>query len=1213
MRLARYFLVVACLAPLLANAQADEVVEGSTGALDQVLLQLSPRYFKPMDSSAIEIVGFGIARRNLLSSQVGIPDLEVVLVGDEQRWMPLARLMYAFQLEASGNKHQISFQPEFSEQVTLNLGNETINYGGSEEPLQFLAGFSDITGGREIFLPVETISRIFDIEVVWEYDLYQYTATTDNQLKIWRAELPDFMQQEMELVDNSMPMLFDAAEPARNSLDYVQTRAAASISKRENSDARVSISTSEDFWGGALGGRYELRFQQPNLSWQEGEGFNSGDENVWVPRRAMWTKTNDKSEVTLGDSSLSVNELVLPFVNLTGIRVGGLMGADSDDVSEAGGYGPSSRFARTERYDGIAELGSTVKLFINDSEVATAEVYEEPDSAVGFGRYEFDEVTIPQGNLVAIRIEIEEPGGRRIVRDLSTTSTNKLRPVGQFSYIGGIGTDRSKTEWDNQGLVGAGRVLYGISDSLTLGATLGYQDGIDQQSSGLLGTVSRIRPESSEHVGAELIAKPFSKLILSAAFATSSGDDGSDTANSETRYEGDSFTADIDYFFRPRMSLRGRAYRYEPNFFNGRDIGLEDREGYYVAAQARMSKFAVSTHYGSIENNLDDQLSQTSTADYYGLNLSTSSLLRNTYLWAEVDTVEPDEFDRKTYIAGGFRSSLRGFNISSTISEGDLFELAIPARELFQNIALPYLRITGSPSSSFSISKGFGQHSFVLELDGPETSIDERGTLTHYWDGYRRRGGFLGAGAIRLVTELGYNQASKSEFATNRLNLYLDKRRSNRLGMVSSYDSIAGWSWSLDMSFTNIFALRAGRIINVSSGYASPGLGGTSGVVFLDKNANGKQDWGEQGIPGIEIKSSEVYAENISDRWGEFFISRRSDQHETEVYVDVTSVPATLVPVHARQKVKLERGLTSRVEFALAPMVSLTGYLQEPLPAGADASQPPPIRGARIELSKPDGTVVGESITASDGSYYFNAIPGEYQLWVDPRSVDPEFVFNEPAFSASIVGQEEYQEVEFVPIVAEKLVAAPQATVLRKPVSTPDTAPTITSPDSVPATSAADAPIAGSQTTAPAGLAPEATPPAADALPEGLDLSRPRIAPPPELRGEAQDNFVGITHLVSGSLLGELENRSGFTPIEGVTLLLLDPAGEQIGEVTTGQSGTFSFDLEAGNYRIAIDPLSIPLKYVYEVPAMSIKVPRKERKQKITLKPIRAFYLELDN
>ncbi|NNC54362.1 MAG: hypothetical protein HKO07_01430, partial [Pseudomonadales bacterium] len=755
-------------------------------------------------------------------------------------------MMYAFQLQASGNKHQISFQPEFVEPITLNLREETIAYGGSKEQLKFIAGFSDITGGREIFLPVETISRIFDIEIVWEYDLYQYTATTDNQLKMWSAKLPAYMREEMELIDNSMPALFDAASPARNSLDYVQTRAAASISKRENGDARATISTSEDFWGGVMGGRYELRFQQPNVSWQEGEGFDSGDENMWVPRRAMWTQTNDKSEVTLGDSSLSVNELVLPFVNLTGIRVGGLLGANSDEVSEAGGYGPGSRFARTERYDGIAELGSTVTLFINDSEVATAEVYEEPDSAVGFGRYEFDEVTIPQGNLVAIRIEIEEPGGRRIVRDLSTTSTNKLRPARQFSYIGGIGTDRSKTQWESEGLIGAGRMLYGVSDWLTVGATVGYQDGIDQ-ASGFTGTVSRIRPESSEHLGAELVAKPLGKLVLSAAFATSTGDDGAGTASSESRYEGDSFTAELDYFFRPRMSLRGRAYRYEPNFFNGRDVGLEDREGYYVSAQARMNKLAVSSHYGSIENNLDGQLAQTNTADYYGLNISSGSLVPRTYRWAEVDTVEPDRFDRKTYIAGGFRTSIKGFNVSSTLSEGDLFELNSSARNLFQNIALPYLRITGSPSSSLSISRGFRQHSFVLEMDGPETRIDERGRFTHYWDGYRTRGGFLGSGAIRVVTELGYNKASDSEFINNRLNLYLDKRRSNRLGMVSSYDSIAGWSWSLDMNFTNIFALRAGRIINVSSGYASPGLGGTSGVVFLDKNANGKQDWGEQG------------------------------------------------------------------------------------------------------------------------------------------------------------------------------------------------------------------------------------------------------------------------------------------------------------------------------------------------------------------------------
>ncbi|MGB5324962.1 MAG: carboxypeptidase-like regulatory domain-containing protein, partial [Pseudomonadales bacterium] len=1096
----------------------------------------------------------------------------------------------------------------------IDLRQREIRYAGIAEPLDFIAGFSDITSSREVFLPPRTIARIFDLELVWEDDLYQFTATTDHRLKIWGKTQVENWGSGAELIEDELPEIFNQATPINNSLDYVQVRVAADITGSEQSDTFASVSTSQDFWGGLAGGRYELRFQQPDLRWQDGEGFDSGDQNLSVPRRMLWAKAGRANEMMLGDASFAVNELVLPFVDFTGLRASGAVGTGTEKSNELSGYGPNSDFANTERYEGVAELGSTVTLFINDSQIATAEVYEEPDSAVGFGRYVFDEVTIPRGNLVAIRIEIVEPNGRIVIRDLSTTSTSRLRPAGQFSYIGGVGTIRERDRWESNGVLSAARMLYGVAPWLTVGATLGYQDGAERQFSSIFST-SRDRADQSEHFGVELVTRPFSNAIVGAAFATSDGERDAAISAPTDLYQGDSYIFDIDYFAGRRLSIYSRAYRYEPGFFNGVDASLEDRQGFYTRIQPKLNKFGFSAYYGSIENNIDDQLADTTRSDYFGLNISSSNLLPRTYLWAEVDKVEPKSFDSKTFISGGFRTEVAGFYLGGQLANGDLFELADDVLRLFQNIALPEIRVSGSPSSSLSISRSFRAHRFALEFDGPEKKFSERGKFTHYWDSPNVPGRFFGEGSLRVVTELGYNDLSDSEFASNRLNLYLDRRRRNRVGLVTDYDSDAGWSWSIDFNLTNVLAFRNNRFINVSSAAVSPGYGGVSGMVFLDKNANGKRDRGERGLQNVAVKSSEGHVTKYTDRFGEFYISRRANQNESKIFLDNKSIPATLIPTHGQQGVVLERGLSSRVEFGLAPMVALTGVLLSPEAKPVETGAEPlrrPIGGARIELTSKVGQVVAESITASDGSYYFNVLPGNYEMWVDPQTVHPSLVFNEPAFAATVVGVEEFQELEFEPIYAEYLT--PDDIKTRVIVaSEANSAEEIIAEEKAynEREVAAEVPEISGATEA-AAQNPNV---AADALPvEGsIDLSRPKVQIPDLQDSKQEEQFAGILNKISGTLLGEIEDRSGFAPLGGVRLLLLTDDGTQLDVVTTDNKGRYAFEVTAGSYAIALDPVSVPLQFIYEVPAMTVKIQRKESRQSVTLRPIQAYYLEIDN
>ncbi|MGB5325572.1 MAG: hypothetical protein WBN40_09140, partial [Pseudomonadales bacterium] len=140
------------------DAEMTEDAVRSGSSVESELLQIPSRYLTsaPLE---IEIAGFGISRRDFPATQLGIPDMEVVLAESGERWIPLVRLLYAFQLGVESDKNGFLFQPEFGDAVYIDLRQREIRYAGIAEPLDFIAGFSDITSSREVFLPPRTIAR----------------------------------------------------------------------------------------------------------------------------------------------------------------------------------------------------------------------------------------------------------------------------------------------------------------------------------------------------------------------------------------------------------------------------------------------------------------------------------------------------------------------------------------------------------------------------------------------------------------------------------------------------------------------------------------------------------------------------------------------------------------------------------------------------------------------------------------------------------------------------------------------------------------------------------------------------------------------------------------------------------------------------------------------------------------------------------------------
>lgn len=1012
--------------------EVDNVDGLETRSVTDVLLNVSSRYFspKPID---YEVAGFTLRKDDSETFIKGIPDLDVALNQSGERYIPLTRMLAIFDVSLAGNKDIMAFQGENdAPSVEINFREKILLVNDEPQVLDYISGMSDITQKRDIYLPSALIAELFNVSLVWLDELYEFEAITDAWLSIWRSKGGYRPGQDAEEIEDLLPELFDEVSPHRNSLDFLRLRVGVNYRDGENDLAAVRLNTAQDLYGGLFGGHYEFRFSQPSISFTESGsgtsgGFDSGEGNLSVPDFASWTNYTDQSRVTVGDASFGVSNLVLPFISTTGFRIEGNRGAKSTGNNEIAGYGLNRSFDDIRRFEGNAELGSEVRLFINDVEIQTAEVYEEPDSPPGFGKYEFNEVSIPRGTIVAVRIEIEEPGGRRIVLDKSTTNSGRLQPVGELGYVAGAGTERDDSEWRTQGVVGGGRFLYGLFPRLTIGASAGIQDGVIRADTGQssANNTDRLRADKSEHAALEFVYNPFNPLFISGDFATS---DGSRDEDVNAVYSGDAFRLRVDLLAHKRARFFGGFLNYDRGFYDGINSLLEDRQAYYLVAGTYFPKLNLTTTYGSVENNLDASATETRQADYFNVNAASSSIIRGLYLSAEYDAIMPDgnslaDKERKDSVSANLRTNIIGFDISASIEDGDLVNVSQSIRELFQNIALPNVSVTGNSSSALAISRALKRHRFVVELDGPDTDIDQRSSLTHYWESNAAPGsGFLGLGSTRVVNEFRYNKSTHLASFSTQWDLYLDARRRNRIGISTRWDENIGVSWNLDFNFSAIFAVSGRKFSNFSASSIAPSRGGIKGTVFLDKNANGIKDKREPGIPNIRVRTDNERLGSLSNEDGSFFVGRESGQDDAQVYVDIETVPAILVPIHAKQKAQLKQGLYSKVDFAFAPLVALTGTIERPkLPYDKNPEDESnrPIDGARLQLTNPDGNVVGESVTASDGSYYFNAVPGVYQIWVDPQTVHPRYLFNQPAFELRVVAAEEYQELDFEPIVAE--------------------------------------------------------------------------------------------------------------------------------------------------------------------------------------------------
>jgi hypothetical protein len=158
---------------------------------------------------------------------------------------------------------------------------------------------------------------------------------------------------------------------------------------------------------------------------------------------------------------------------------------------------------------------------------------------------------------------------------------------------------------------------------------------------------------------------------------------------------------------------------------------------------------------------------------------------------------------------------------------------------------------------------------------------------------------------------------------------------------------------------------------------------GVSGRVFLDENADGVQNPGERGIPGVRVRVGTSTA--VSDSNGEFRVWDIVPFEPVSVQVDSLSLSSPLL-VPAFASALLEPG-PNRFRALNIPIVQ-AGVVEGRVSREAGGGRGG-VPGVTLRLTNRRTGVTQRFTTFSDGAFYVLGVkPGDYDLTVDPGALD---------------------------------------------------------------------------------------------------------------------------------------------------------------------------------------------------------------------------------
>ncbi len=967
----------------------------------------------------IELVGF-VVRGRRLSEKLTIEDLDSIVTPDGKRLLPLLRILRAFKVTISEDGNLIKFTPEGAEPVTIDFLKRQIQIKDQTRPLSCIEATSEITMKPDMYISPEDLSEILDMELEWDNALYEYRIQLDRQLSIWkRIRGKSLFGIGTQFISSDLPEELPPAESSDELLHFLEFNWSPRYDWKSNSSVSSyshsirSSSPHETLLGKFKKGRYKLQVSHPELVWEDNERgyyWRNDDKHIAQLNWFEWSYRLPTAEVALGDSSFGIGELVFPGSRITGIRVNGLNGYSLEELeTDKSSLGLRRVFSKPYIFEGTAPLGATVELLLNDISIEVQEVFPEEDSPPGIGTYRFEDIELPSGILNEIVIVITEANGNEVRVEKSIIGTPTLLPKGRSAYLGVLGSrreiiggEKKNFETGNfSGQFAAARLLYGLSDRLTIGGMLGLQQDYFQRSNEQASQSDRRRhPKSSTHVGGLFSYLPFDKLFLSGEFATSQGE-GTDSYNDM------GLRMRAEYLPTKKLSLQTDFLYFGADYFNGQSSNIYDRMGGELGISWKLwKKWSLEAGAGQIQNNLDGSLNETLTVDYQNIGLRTTILPHSTLDFRFNRLGSNLESDQKILSELRLRTSpYRGLNIYGRISSGNKIDLG-DYNGFFTGLRLKNAPRSTRPSQYWTLRKSLSKAN-TIGFGYSDTGLEKSISFTHDLN-IRIKDHPLRSRTEILHDLMTDGRNGKLRFR-NRTEYLLDRVGYNRIGFTGEYQD-GEYQAMFYLSIRNLYAKHRNLFTNINEHRVRTAYGAVHGRVFLDYNGNYLLDKGEPGVPDVTVGLNGIKSA-ITDDNGYYILPGLGNGPNARVHLDIDTVPAIYSVTHGTQIANITRESLTEVNLSVAPLISIIGRITATYPDGQTRS----VSGVRVYLSDANTKrFAADSFTADDGTYYLGDIkPGEYILKIDMDTVPPNHQISEQERNIKVVStKDDFQEIE---------------------------------------------------------------------------------------------------------------------------------------------------------------------------------------------------------
>lgn len=914
------------------------------------------------------------------SQQVNITDLDILVLDNNKRLVPLLRILRAIKAVGTVNDHAVVFQFEKMGAGSIGIGTKVLEAGGKQVVIDIVTGVSDMTRMGEIYVSEEVLGEGLGLKYVWDDALYQYFIKTDQELELFKRDdkfgsslfVADVKEVAEPLLETEPP-----AQPGKKSfLQYIQTESRTDVNGRWRGESRQRTAyevPALTAWGSAFNGDYKLKFQN-RFQYPDTEFpglFNYIDQ-------AFWTSRRDDLLVQVGDTNLGLNDIIAPSATILGANFKWFpLAAKNKRAGDAFFNNYRASFLSVGVFDGKAPVGATVELWVNNRLLASDTIDERHNPEQGYGYYKFEGIGLMDQSMNDVRIVVKHVDGKIEEVHKEVLGVSQLLPAGQMSVTGGAGTQKQLVNGQvtAKGEIAGAEVLFGLSNRLTAGIALAMQDKFAQLKDDVGNYYRGARQFFlSQQARWQVSSNLFCKQIV--GMSVEPGMDRNALAS----------IFDVEYYFRQaKGKVKSQVFSFAPGYSNGIN-SIADRKGYNLIGRYALSKkFNLKTGLLHISNNLNNGLPVTESEDFFTYGLNVVQFIPRSSLDLLAGRMNRVESTGKALKGDVFSADLRSrltrkLNAQAQYTFGQNVDT-------FSSSNLKY----GLPVESTGYFYNFG---WTVSAD---YALTDNHTLS----------GSLYRSAYRRALELNsyYNHQGqcpwRSRFQVNRdlitsrhtfreyLDFNLDRNGYNKWGIKAGYEQ-AGRNFDIGVYVTirDFFFFNNGKFRKASVKGMSPERGAIDGMVYLDLNCNGHRDAREPPVPGIDVL---VDGKPIgkSGKDGAFVVPRRGSKAMVGVSLDRPALPAIYVPTQGAQQASWQEGKLTSVNLGVFVPGSVSGGLK----AARDDGQMLPVIGARVLLLEKDQAAVAlDSVTADDGSFYIGQIkPGAYYLSVDTGTIEERY------------------------------------------------------------------------------------------------------------------------------------------------------------------------------------------------------------------------------